>query len=94
MTESRQATAETVLRNIVSVLDVNIPDSGLLEGRLTLWGLAGPEHRMSLCVAGNSYEEALLNAIWQALNQAKQTLGLPTTEPDPSLAFVVREASQ
>lgn len=84
--------ADQVLKNLLSVIDVTTPDSGMLRGRLVLWfrmGQTDSNRGYSLAVAGNSYDEASLNAIWDVLNQARQVLGLPTNDTSRAGAVLV-----
>lgn len=81
MAETRVVSAEEALKALVGCLDVNIPKDGLARDRMVLWYVAGPQQRLVLSIAGNSFEEASLNSIWGALNQARRVLGMPEVTP-------------
>ncbi len=82
--------AEQALRALVGALEVNIPDYGVFEGKrkMVLWNTRSlnSDERMVLCIAENSEQEAHLNHLWGALNQARRTLGIPETEPPSTKA--------
>ena len=59
---------EAILKGIRDMIRVEIPDHGLCKGKMVLWG-GGVGHEIALCIAGNSYQEAVLNSLWGLLKE-------------------------
>ena len=68
---------DDLLKEIRNLIRVNIPESGLCKGRMVLWG-GGIGHEIALCVASNSYEEAVLNSLWGLLKEEAGRVTLTT----------------
>jgi len=80
MAQVQNITAKDALQRFVDTLNVHVPKSGIFKGKMILSfqiSPTDPESYYVLSVAKNSYDEASLNSIWGALNQAREVLGIP-----------------
>ncbi len=78
--EARVVELAGALENFDNNFRVEIPEKGLTAGKMTLWFLFDGEPGYGLMIAENSYDEAALNLLWGALNEARAALSATPAE--------------